>query len=367
MHWKKPTRAALALAALALALPASASAVPVVTQVLAKTGDPGVTFLTDPTGASLTSTQTQYVVSADGYVAGFAEDNGVTGGGGVLDYSQLPSSYRAPMTAEQKRTYAGAQTGAQAHATCSGVAALSDGATILAWQRNAGNDPYFNYVPWQKTSAGLGDDPRTWLPVVRSATGVDLSALSTAADFRAACERLGGTYHPADTAAVLDAAQVAAALLPLQAQIASLTRARDASDRAAATARAAQATARAAQAAAEAAYQALFTKPIALTLASRRLAGGSGVVMVTGSPTDPVDVTLTIAKRTARRLHLSSNVVAEATGTLDDDGAALLTLTPDADTAKRLAQHRGAIPARVLAVSGGNQDSARARIVRQGR
>lgn len=363
MHPTKAIRALAVLAALALALPASAAAVPTVTAVDAKLGDAGVTFLTDPTGASLTTTQTQYVVSADGYAAAFAEDNGVTAGG-VIDYSALPAAYRAPMSAADKLDYAPAQTGVQPHATCSGVAALADDANIAAWQSSAGNDPSYDYVPWQKTSAGLGDDPTAWIPLVRSLTGVDLTALATVADFRAACVRLGGTYHAADTQSSIATALIANATAPLQAQVTSLQaqltalrRARDASDTAAATARAAQA-------ADEAAYQALFTKPIALTLASKRFALGSGVAMVTGSPTDPVDVTLEVSKHTAGVLKLHSRTLAEAEGTLDDDGAVLLTLKPDAAVAKRIAKHRGTLPATVLAVSGGSQDSAVIRLTR---
>ncbi len=364
MRLTSSVRAVCALAALlALAIPASASAVPSVYSLVAKTGDPGVTFETDPTGASLLTTQTQYVVSADGYAIGYQETNGVTAGG-VIDYSKLPDAYRAaPMTAEQKRTYAPAQTGVQPHATCSGVAALSDGANILAWQRNAGNDPYYDYVPWQKTSAGLGDDPTAWIPVVRTATGVDLSALSTTADFTAACVRLGGTYVPADTATpvanALIANAVAAAVAPLNTQIAALRRARAASDTAAATAKAAQA-------ADEAAYQALFTKPITLTLAAKRFAPADGVVMVTGSPTDPVSVTLELTKQRARRFKLSSTVLAEADGELNNDGGALLTLKPDASVVKRLELRKGTIPATVLAVSGGSQASKRVTLVVRG-
>ncbi|MGN6189674.1 MAG: hypothetical protein ACTHOE_12315 [Conexibacter sp.] len=353
-------RAAGALAALALALPASADAVPTVTRVDARLDTGGATFLTDPTGASLT-TQARYVVSADGYAAAFAETNGVTGGG-VIDYSVLPTDYRAPMSAADKLDYPAAQTDVQPHATCSGVAALSDRATILAWQ---GSDPAFDYVPWQKASAGLGDDPTRWIPVVRSATGVDLAA---ATDLRRACTDLGGTYRAADTASTIADALIANALAPLQrqvttlqAQVAALTRARAASDRAAQTARDAQK-------AAEAAYQALFTKPIALRLASRRFAPANGlVVLVTGSPTDPVDVTLGLTKQQARRFRLADRVIAEAAGTLDDNGAALLTLKLDRDVARKLAARRGSrsvVPARVLAVSGGNEDSARAIVVR---
>lgn len=369
MHLTKPIRAVAVAAALALAAPASAGAAPFVTTVAGKLDVSGRTFLTDPTGASLTP-QTQYVVSADGYAAGFAETNGVTSGG-VIDYSVLPALYRAPMTVADKLAYAAAQTGVQPHATCSGVAALADDANIAAWQSNAGNDPSYDYIPWQKTTAGLGDDPAKWIPVVRSATGVDLSALSTAADFRAACERLGGAYDPADAQSSIASTLIANATAPLNAQIASLRRARDASDAAAARAAAAAATARAAQAAAEAAYQALFTKPITLTLAAKRFAPADGVVMITGSPTDPVDVTLEVTRKLARRLKLDSTVLAEAQGELNDDGGALLVLKPDADVLAKLRQWRARhpkarspFPASVRAVSGGNEASAAVKLTR---
>jgi hypothetical protein len=380
IHEKGPTlkrrtciRAAAALAALALALPASAAAVPSVTTVDAKLDAPGVTFPTDPSGAGLGS-EVRYVVSADGWTAGYAETNGVTGGG-VLDYSQLPTDYRAPMTPAEKLAYAGARTDVQPHATCSGVAALGDAANILAWQ---GGDPSFAYVPWQKTTAGLGDDPAKWIPVVRAATGVDLSA---ATDFRAACERLaGGRYHAADAVSSLVGALVANALAPvqrqvttLQAQVATLTRARAASDTAARAARDAQRLA-------EAAYQALFTKPIALTLAAKRFAPANGLaVMITGSPTDPVDVTLVLTRKQARKLRLDDRVIAEATGAIDENGGVLLTLKPDRNVVKALTTvavrrgggerarakaARGKLPVRVEAVSGGNEDSAQAIVVR---
>jgi hypothetical protein len=360
-------RAAGALAALVLALPASTAAAPSVTSVEAKLGDPGVTFLTDPTGASLVTTQTRYVVAADGWTTGYAETNGVTGGG-VIDYAQLPADYRAPMTAEEKRSYGPAQTDVQPHATCSGVAALADGANILAWQ---GREPSYNYIPWQKTTAGLGDDPAKWIPVVRAATGVDLSA---ATDLRRACTDLGGTYQVADTASSIADLLIANALTPLQrqvttlqgqiatlqSQVASLTRARAASDRAATTARDAQRLA-------EAAYQALFTKPIDLTLAAKRFAPADGVALVTGSPTDPVTVTLEVTKKKARKLGLSSPVLAEANGVIGPDGAVLLTLKPDRSALRKLAARRGrrsVVPATVLAVSGGNEDSAKAILTR---
>jgi hypothetical protein len=164
---------------------------------------------------------------------------------------------------------------------------------------------------------------------------------------------------PADTATPIASTLVANAIAPLATQITTLRRARDA-------AAAAAATARAAQAADEAAYQALFTKPITLTLAAKRFAPADGVVMVTGSPTDPVTVTLELTKRRARKFGLSSTVLAEADGELNGDGGALLTLKPDASVVKRLELRKGTIPATVLAVSGGTQDSKRVTLTVQG-
>ena len=230
-------RAALGvLVALALAIPASASAHPGVYTVTAKVATPGVTFATDPTGSGL-GTQTQYAIANDGWAKGFAETNGLVSGGGMINYKTLPGGFRngtsatpatTPMTPEEERTYAAAQTNVQAHATCD-VASLKTGAAILAWQ---GADPFFNYVPWQKVSAGLGDEPSEWIPVVLADTGVDLATLPNddpatkpneegeAAKVR--CEGIGGTYYSADTPSVVDAAAISAAVEPVQAQVDSL-------------------------------------------------------------------------------------------------------------------------------------------------
>lgn len=377
MRPTRSIRAVGAFAVLALALSTSAAAVPSVTSTVVKTGNPGVTFLTDPTGAALTNQQTRHLLSLDGYALGFAEDNGVTGDG-VLDYSALPSEYRAPMTAEEKLAHPAAQTDLQAHATCSGVPALSERATILAWQANAANDPSYGYVPWQKASAGLGDEPARWIAVVRRATGVDLA---TAADLRVACEGLGGRYRAADTSSSVAGALIAGAVAPLEAQIAtlktseatlksseaSLRRAKEASDRALAAARAALAVARETQRAADAAYQAFFTRPIALTLAARRFAPANGVALITGSPTDPVAITVEVTRRQRRALGLSSPVLVEATGEIGPEGALLVRLAPDRATARQLrralAKRRG-IAVRVLAESGAHLAAARATLTR---
>ncbi|MDW5594114.1 hypothetical protein VSS74_07195 [Conexibacter stalactiti] len=377
MRPTRSIRAVGALAVLALALPTSASAVPSVTSAVVKTGNPGVTFLTDPAGAALTNTQTRYGLSLDGYALGFAENNGAIGDG-VLDYSALPSEYRAPMTAEQKLAYPAAQTDLQAHATCAGVPALSDSATILAWQTNAANDPSYAYVPWQKAAAGLGDDPARWIAVVRRAVRVDLA---TVTDFRAACEGIAGRYYAADTSSPVANALVAGAVAPLEAQIAtlktseatlkrseaSLRREKETSDRALAAARAALAVARETQRAADVAYQAFFTRPIQLTLAARRFAPPNGVALITGAPTDPVAITVEVTRRQRRALGLSSQVLVEANGEIGPEGALLVRLTPDRATARQLkralARGRG-IAVRVLAESGAHSASARATLTR---
>ena len=63
---------------------------------------------------------------------------------------------------------------------------------------------------------------------------------------------------------------------------------------------------------------------------------------------------------------VNNTVLAEADGELNGDGGALLTLKPDAAVVKRLELRRGTIPATVLAVSGGSQDSKRVTLTVQG-
>ncbi len=199
-------------AALALAVPAAASAHPGIYTVTQKVAGAGIVF---PNAAGLTD-RTQYVVANDGYAVGFTETAGSGTQGGMLNYKTMPTTYRADMTPEEKRTYAPAQTLLQPHATCEDVPALdpttvSGGANILAWQLLPGTtnntalppvavpDPYFNYIPWQKTGVTigadtnlLGENPAFWIPVVQAATGVDLSTLTTEAQFTTACKALNG-------------------------------------------------------------------------------------------------------------------------------------------------------------------------------
>ena len=194
-----------AVAALALALPAGAFAHPSVWETTAKITNSASSPVPDL--CSGTDTRKSYVVSNHGFTMALNETNCAVDKG-MLNYKKLPSSYRA--TLSLAAYLAAGDTGAQPHATCrqgSGVVDELWGTTagtsaITAWQtaktNTAGGEPFFNYVPWQKTSAGLDDDPTKWIPVVLARTGVDLSSYSTVDEFTAACAGIGGVYTAAD-------------------------------------------------------------------------------------------------------------------------------------------------------------------------
>ena len=304
----------------ALALPATASAHPGVYTVTQKVAGAGCTF---PATGCLTD-RTQYAVANDGWALGFTEFNNLAPGGGLINYKAMPSSWRAPMTAEEKRTFGAAQTNLQAHATCSGTA-LDNGANILAWQ---GTDPFFNYVPWQSRSAGLGDDPAKWIPVVKSVTGVDLTGMSDA-QAQAACVGAGGGYHTPDTPANIADALLASVTSPLQSQVAQL-----------------QNQVGVLQAGKAAAETALANRPLALTLSAARF--DLPVAMVTGLPGTPVTVKLLLGSADARRLKVS-RTAASKTKTIGARGAELFTLTP----ARKVAASRRALKITIQAAGGG--------------
>jgi hypothetical protein len=373
-------RAAGALAALALAaLPAAASAHPGVYTLTATTAPAGVTY---PTTAGLGS-ETQYAIANDGWALGLRETNGLAGSGGMINYKTMPGTWRVGMTSAQKLHFPAAQTGVQAHATCQGVAALQDDATVLAWQSA---DPFYAYIPWQKTSASLGDVPDKWIPVVKAATGVDLSTLTTVGDFTAACAGLGGTYVPADVSSNISSANVAAATAPLNAQIATLqsqlgtalakiTRlegdnatlaaGKAASDQAAASAANGQAAADGRATEAEAARLAQAGRPLTMKLATRSFPADRAVAMVTGPAGTTVTVTGQIRVGPAATLGLSSRVVARATTTIDASGAALVTLRPSKLAVRALRAHgAAATPVTVIADSGASIATASATITR---
>ncbi|WP_445152166.1 hypothetical protein [Baekduia sp. Peel2402] len=364
-------------------------------------GGANVTYADDPTGATL-GEQLQAVVANDGYTYGFRETNGIgpvadgtayTGGGGALSYTgagminlskQLPGTYRGTMTLLQKLEYPAAQTGIQVHATCQGVAALENPDTIAAVWDRPDHDPFYNYIPWQKDSAGLGDEPETWLGAVKTATGVDLSTLNTVQDFTTACTTLGGTYFPADTksatatAAIADAVDAATAPLntkidafttqvgDMTTQISSLTGTKDTLAATNAKLTADLAVANAALAAAKAQTPASVTpaaRKLHLTLGSRRLSLSAPTsALVTGVAGQPATVKLTVSASVAKALKLKSSTLGKATKKIDDQGAALAIVKISSATAKALKKATGTVPVTATATAGSETATAKASV-----
>lgn len=239
------TRWAVALLTLfALALPASAAAHPQVYSLTPKKAPTGCTYEAHEDGSCLENGTVRYAIANDGYSMTYTETAGSNPSRGIINYQLIPSTFRTwkvgeathKMTALQLLEFAslhGANSPVQAHATC-GLAALEEPETIAAWQEA---EPFFDYVPWQKVSGGLGDIPAEWIPVVQEKTGVNLAALPSdnpetkevneeAEAAKSLCEGKGGTYYKADagsnpaTGAIADA--VAQAVTPLEGEIGGL-------------------------------------------------------------------------------------------------------------------------------------------------
>jgi hypothetical protein len=350
------------------------------------------TYTTDPTGATLMDTPPQAVITNDGYSTMWTESNGLSDHG-FLNLKFAPSAFRAPMTGQQWLTYPNIQTSIQVHATCQNVAALNTDANALAVQeffgQNPVGDPFWNYVPWQKTSVPVGGDadPAKWIAVVKSATnglagapagGVDLATLNTVADFRSSCEAIGGVYVPADTqGGNIASAMIADATAPLNAQIATLTAANatltaenaslqgqvatlttenaDLQDQVS-TLTAEKAQLEADLAASEAARQALIDRPLKVTLQSKRNSR-KVVVMVTGPLSQSVKITLKFGPGAAAKLGVA-RTTDTATKQFGSTGAVLVTLTPSKGAAKALAKRKGAFAIVVQAESGALDASA---------
>ena len=324
-------------AAAALAVPAAAAAHGSVytdtARVLATPGDP----------SSITD-QTRHVITNHGFTMVLRESNGLAANG-MFDYSRLPSGYRDTLTWAQLE--AEGASGAQPHATCR-TPALETEAAIRAWQDE---DPFYDYVPFQRQAAGLEDDPARWIPVVKTLTGVDLA---TEADPAAACAALpGATYVPADlvqtSAASLSSGTVEAETEPLRAQIDTLTTALTGETNAK---NALQGLLDAARA-----ELASLATPVKATLASARLKGralaGKGArVTLTGPAGAKVSVKLAIAEGRARKLKLPSSVLASRRATFAADGRATVTLKAGKRARKALRNLDAPLAMRVTARSG---------------
>ena len=392
----KPFRTvALGVAAAALALPAAALAHPGVymsKQLAYEAAAPynDACRITDAVGndACIQDRQrTTYAVGNDGYAMAFTEGapaatpstltNGAPAGRGMVNYRFLPGTWRGAANDDNRKlwmAYGPAKTDLQAHATCLG-AGWDTPDNILAWQE----DPFYNYIPWQKTSVGIGDEPATWIDVVKAATGVDLAALNTPAEFKAACETFpGATYYPADTASNITSATVrdAVALLQdqvstLQSQVDQLTNqigvleaaktAAETQVNAAAATTAALAVAQRAATDAESARQALLNRPLLASLSAKQFE--QGVAMVTGKAGANVKVTMTLAGKDAKRLKIS-RTIASRSAKLDAQGAALFNLNLTSKARKAIDKHLPALKVTVTAVSGAESSTASGTLTR---
>lgn len=217
--------AGAAVAVLSLALPAMAAAHPAVYDVTKKTAPGGCDWAASNSGACLADGAKRYVVVNHNIPVAFDETNGLDeSDGGVINFQRFPGAFRSTVpTPADWLAVEPPRTGVQPHATCESTA-TSNPASIVGWQ---GAEPFYAYIPWQSTSAGIDDDPAEWIGYVKTLTGVDLTGMDASAA-EAACESLDGgtaTYHPADTplatsiASGLVAHEVEHAVAPLQAQI----------------------------------------------------------------------------------------------------------------------------------------------------
>lgn len=299
----------------------------------------------------------QYAISQHGYTRVLKETNGLTTNG-ILTYKKLPGAWRS--TVPKSTVLSTGDTGAQPHAVC--ISPKLGETEILAWQ---GADPFYNYVPWQKTIADLDDaDERdAWIAVVQTATGFDLNTLpdaGAAAAAEAACEdpAVGnGTYYAADTTQTAGSsfasADIARVADPLNLQITDLTgllgtatAAKTAAETELAQLKATLATTQSKLAAES---TALTVKVTSGALSPAALAQNGVAVSLTGVPNDPVRVELLISERRAAKLGLSSRVIGVLTTTLDASGKQTGTITLTKQAAKRIAKETKSLPLSVTA------------------
>jgi hypothetical protein len=338
--------AVLAVAVGALTLPATVSAHPSV-----YTGEGRiVTSLTGVTPVTV-GPQVRYTVTNHGYTTVLRETNGEDTHG-VLSYAMVPGAYRGQAGFEpgppgtRTRLLDEADTGAQAHATCKGVPALAAETAILGWQDA---DPFYNYVPFQATGAGLDDNPAAWLDDVEALTGLDLTQV---ADLAAACSGLGGTFVPADETQSTIASLASGSLHPLEEEIALLSEDLDAAD--AQTAELEQQNqalqAEVARLKAEA-IRLQIDKATASSTIQAAMAGAS--LKLTGPAGKSALVRLLLSNQyQAKRLGLKSRVLGSGTVRFAADGTGTIKITPTGKPADALKKAKSEVKVLFQAVSG---------------
>jgi TolA-binding protein len=349
----------------ALALPASASAHPGVLEVMAEVAPCTPSNTMDPSNCT---DQRQYAVLNDGITQVWRESSPTaTLGRGLVNYKKLPTAVRTNL-GNDKTTWLipAIITDLQIHATCRDGGVGTDAeklempANVVSWQ----NDPFYDYIPFQKASANFGDNPASWIPVVKTLTGVDLD---TVADPAAACASIGGTFTPADplvtNATSASSATILAATTPLNNQITSLNdqvtglngqvaglggQVNTLTGQLAALQE--QKNASDATAAALRAQVASLKTPLVVKLVSSSKTNGA-TVDVTGPPLSAVTVQLATTAAKAKSLGLPTNVLGTSTKTLDATGKLRVAVAFSKAAAKALKNNKGSLPLSVTALS----------------
>lgn len=217
--------AGLAAVAGTLAVPAVAAAHPAAWEITPQTIPAGQTPDGTWTQANLVAGPKQVAAYNHNNTKIYVEGNGRTDEG-LLNFRKLPGAYRSQIS--KARWFSEGGTGIQTHDTCE-VPALTAESAVLAWQGGPTGEPFWSYVPFQPTAAQLDDDPADWIPVVQTATGVNLAdpALAGAAAREAACEALPGatasSFRAADTVSSTTNSLFTFLTNPLNLQITSLT------------------------------------------------------------------------------------------------------------------------------------------------
>ncbi|MBJ7330327.1 MAG: hypothetical protein JHC95_10545 [Solirubrobacteraceae bacterium] len=321
--------AAAALTAAALVAPASAAAAPSVFSTTAKVIPAGQTPDATWTQANL-DPQTRYSLNVNGFPVTLNETNGDLTGG-VVGYDVLPPLYRN-LFAKPRWLTEGA-TGAQPHATCD-VAALTADSAVLAWQ---GDEPAYAYIPFQATSAGIGDDPAKWLPTVKTATGLTLTETT---DLSAACTQLGGTFTAADTIVDKPAVLASGLTAPLETKVTELntkvtdlTKAKSTAD-------------------AQIAALKLEAAQFKLTIDANTLLARGLKATVTGPPNRPVFIRALVTQKQQKILKLKYQTLGTGTGATDAKGKGVVVIQPNKKTAGILQRWQVPIPVTFDALSG---------------
>ena len=397
-YWSHPMKYVLGAAAIAaatvLAVPAIAGAHPSVYQSSAKTYTG-----TFPTGTM--NTVTRYVVTNHGFTALYTESNGVQGTGGVVGFNLVPGgTYRAAKSTADILAEGG--TGVQAHATCTGgTAELGTLAKVAGWQGGmqpapTTQQPFWNYVPFQTTAAGLGDAPADWLPTLLAA-GFTTADFASAATAKAACEAKGGTYVAADTVQSTTVALALGMTEPLEEKIDELEGANTALTNANASltdknkvltdentslkekantvvtpdttlsSQVTSLTAELATANSKIAALVLDATPIKLAVGSSKaktVAASGQIVGVTAAPLKTITVTISIAEAQARKLKLASSVLGRQTVTTAANGTASVNVKVSRAAAKALKALKGSLTTTVEATSGDRFATATSKLTR---